>query len=164
MEEQVPNIDLEIPIRWKRFFAYFLDLIINITGIWLIINLIIIICKKATLWNMLVWIKALDTGDHNINVWKACLRYFVFYSSLFIFLFFISQALATVFCIPFWLWTTITCISNNNSFYKIGWIVFMIINFFIVIFVIINIIEIFFRCPTFIDKRLWIKRVYEKSK
>jgi hypothetical protein len=32
------------------------------------------------------------------------------------------------------------------------------------IFLLINIIEIFFKCPTFIDKRLWIKRIYKKSK
>ena len=160
-EQTQDSINLEIPSRWRRFFAYFLDLVINITIIWLITNIIVIFVAKTTLWNMLVKIKALDTKDQDINIWKACLRYLVFYSNsiFFIILYYIYKILSLIFWVYFW--TTEVLQDYDNLF------IILIFRVFIIVFtisVIVNIIELFFKCPTFIDKRLWIKRFYKKSK
>jgi hypothetical protein len=162
MEEQTENF--EIPSRRRRFSAYLLDLIINFSLIWLIINLIIIATKKSCLWNIIVWIKAIDNNNNPLNLWKALLRFWIFYSTISILLFFIFQLLSVRFCLPFWYWTTFSCLMDNDSQTEIIAIITFILWKIIFIPYIINLIEIFFKCPTFIDKRLWIKRIYNKSK
>ena len=153
------STNLEIPSRWRRFFAYLLDIIINITGIWLIINIIITLIKRITLWNMLAWIKTINEDNNKIWLWKTFLRYFVFYSTLFV-LFFLTHIILSVIL----RWHGIFChlgiddilCDIHNILLKSSEIVFVII--------LINVVEIFFKCPTFIDKWLWIKRIYKKSK
>ena len=161
MEGQTHNsVNLEIPSRWRRFSAYFLDLVINITIIWLITNIIVIFVAKTTLWNMLIKIKALDTKDQDINIWKACLRYLIFYSNsiFFMILYYIYKILSLIFWLYFW--TTEVLQDYDNLFIIV---IFIISTIIFTISVIVNIIEIFQSCPTFIDKRLWIKRFYIKK-
>jgi len=164
MEEQTQNpANLEIPSRWRRVFAYLLDFIINITVIWFIINLIIILIRKTTLWAMIVWINAINNESKRINLWKALLRYFIFYSTLL----FIAYILWYIISYMFRLVPESCNLEYPSDFCQMGHRVWKIYN---VIFIIssipcfINILEIFFKCPTFIDKRLWIKRIYKKSK
>lgn len=164
MKEQTQNsINLEVPSRWKRFSAYLLDLIINITGIWFIINLIIIFVKKTTLWNILTWIKTIKNNNKTINLQQATLRYFVFYQTLPL-LFFWLDMIYTLFWmtnhICIWHWDNGSDFCGSNT---IG-IILSYIFYALSIVCIINIIELFFKCPTFIDKLLWIKRLYKKSK
>ncbi len=163
MEEQTQNSEnFEIPSRWKRFSAYILDLIINITLIWLFINLIIIFSKKTTLWNIVVWIKTTDNNSNQLPLWKALTRFWFFYSTFFLSLYFIFLILFYYFSLP--LGMTRNCIPENDIFCKINLMMYLIKNFVIITILTINIIELFFKCPTFIDKRLWIKRIYKKSK
>lgn len=163
MEEQTQNSEnLEIPSRWRRFFAYLLDLIINITLIWFFINLIIIFSKKTTLWNIIVWIKTTDNNIDQLPLRKALIRFWFFYSTFLLLLYFILSILSYYFTLP--LGITRNCIPENDIFCKINWMMYLIKNFIIITILIVNIIEIFFKCPTFIDKRLWIKRIYKKSK
>ena len=164
MEEQTQNsVNLEIPSRWRRFSAYSLDLIINITGIWLIINVIIIISKKTTLWNEVIWIKTLNQDNKKVSLRKSSLRYFVFYQTFPLFIFWLDMVytlfwMANHICI--WHWDNGSDFCGSNT---IG-IILSYIFYALSIVLIINIIEIFQSCPTFIDKRLWIKRIYKKSK
>ena len=164
MEEQNQNsVNLEIPSRWRRFFAYILDLIINITIIWFIINIITILVKKTTLWAMILWIIAIDNENKWINFWKSLLRYFIFYSTLF----FIAYILWFIVSYLFRLVPQLCSHEYPSDFCQFKRMVWKILNIIFVLFSIpyfINIIEIFFKCPTFIDKRLWIKRIYKKSK
>ena len=183
MEGQTENF--EIPSRWRRFSAYLLDLIINIiilciipyvififtdwniasiiTGIILLIfEIILIILERNTTWNELVWIFALNKEDDQIRKWQSIIRFFVFNPA------FLPLILILIwFLIALMLWM-INSLSNEDIFvpYPIKILrtignrssILGLILFFI------NIIEIFFKCPTFIDKRIWIKRLYKKSK
>ena len=161
MEGQTENF--EIPSRWRRFSAYLLDLIINITIIWLIINLIIILIRKTTLWAMIVWINAINNESKRINLWKALLRYLIFYSTLL----FIAYILWYIISYMFRLVPEICSTEHPSDFCQMKYTVWKILNIIFILFSIpcfINIIEIFSKCPTFIDKRLWIKRIYKKSK
>lgn len=152
------STNLEIPSRWRRLFAYLLDLIINITGIWLIVNVVIMFIKRTTLWNMLVWIKAINEDNNKTWLWKLFLRYFVFYSTLFILVFLIHVIFSV-----YLRWYEIYCyLGIDDILCDIHSILFRLseITFALIL---INMIEFFFKCPTFIDKRLWIKRVYKKN-
>jgi len=172
MEEQTQiSENFEIPSRWRRFSVYILDLIINITGIWLIINLIMIIFKKATLWNKVVWIIALNNKNNPINRWQSLLRYFIFNPAFLALILFSFKIL--IWYITPWGWCVVsrdssgllildpscgneplrTLIDISNWTFIVGIILYSI-----------SVIELFFKCPTFIDKWLWIKRIYKKSK
>ena len=162
MEERTKSsVNLETPSRWRRFFAYLLDIIINITFIWLIANIIIIFVVKTTLWNMIVWIKALDNKNNSANLWQISLRYIVFYQTLPLFIFYFSYFYTisrNLTHIRKWC-SDLYCGEENI----LGFVLFCILLIFTIISL-VNIIEIFFKCPTFIDNRLWIKRIYKKSK
>ena len=174
MEEQIQNsVNLEIPSRWRRFFAYFLDLVINITIIWLFANIILIFVEKTTLWNMLIWIRTLNNKNNSANLRQALLRYLIFYQILpllFFFLLFLRWNLYTFKCsylyvdkangVGFYFNETWSCISLNTILVILRYTFYILT----IICTTINIIEIFFKCPTFIDKQLWIKRIYKKSK
>ena len=185
MEEQTPNIDFKVPSRWRRFSAYLLDLIINIILWWVIpyivfimtdwsiasviiglilltLEIVFIIYERNTTWNELVWIMSLNNENNLISRRKSILRHFIFnpaFLSLLLFLiwFLISLMLYMINSLYYegmFVPTPIRIlkgIGNRSSI--LGLILFFI-----------SIIEIFFKCPTFIDKRLWIKRFYKKSK
>ncbi len=183
MEEQNQNsVNLEIPSRWRRFSAYLFDILINIIVIaiylftWIlgidlvnlpiiivriITNLIIIFYKKSTLWNIREWIIAINKTNNPINLQQTFFRYLIFYPTIPLLFIHISLFLDyleilnndIVILEPSWI--------DNNSSYSTGNLIFNILSALIVL---INIIEIFFKCPTFIDKLLWIKRIYKKSK
>ena len=174
MEKETQNSEnLEIPSRWRRFFTYFLDLIINFAVIWLIIsiniwimiviiiaNLAFIIYYKTTIWNKIMWIVALNNKNSSINWWQSALRYFVFYPPF-------LQLILSIVCYLFLAILNIVLINYKLHVYDIDihpikmWMIWFII--FGLIFLLINVIELFFKCPTFIDKLLWIKRLYKKS-
>jgi len=169
MKGQTQNsINLEIPSRWRRFFAYLLDLIINITGIWLIANIVITFIKRTTLWNIIAWIQCMSKNG-TTTLWQISLRYLIFYQTLpllFFFLLFIRWNLTTFNCLyldkanGFYFDETWNCISLNTILVILRYTFYVLI----IICTTINIIEIFFKCPTFIDKQIWIKRIYKKSK
>ena len=183
MEGQTQNsVNLEIPSRWRRFSAYLLDLIINwvivmicipfwILGPWIIIiriiaNLVGVFSEKTTLWNMIVWINAIKENNNSINTKQVFFRYFIFYSTLINVALCVWLSAGLIFYLP-----ATSCPvdpSQYNDFCRTKYIVWVITgNFFIICSVIpctINLVELFFKCPTFIDKRLWIKRFYKKSK
>ena len=169
MKGQTQNsINLEIPSRWRRFSAYLLDLIINITIIWLIANIIIVFVKKTTLWNIIVWIQCMNKNGI-ATLWQISLRYLIFYQTLpllFFFLLFIRWNLYAFNCLyldkanGFYFDETWSCISLNTILVILRYTFYILT----IICTTINIIEIFFKCPTFIDKQLWIKRIYKKSK
>lgn len=186
MEEQNQNsVNLEIPSRWRRFSAYLLDLLINIILwciipytififtdwiivsilaiglpiIWLFTNIILIFVEKTTLWNMLVWIKTLNNKKNSANLRQALLRYLIFYQTL--------PLLVYYFCRYYYTGTRgsvkcwgLDCIEAKNKTNMILWCICLVFS----VMILINVIELFFKCPTFIDKRLWIKRIYKKSK
>ena len=157
MKEQTQDsINLEIPSRWRRFSAYFLDLIINITIIWLIANIIVIFSAKTTLWNMIVWIQCIGK-DGTATLWQISLRYLIFYQTL--------PLLVYYFCRYYyfatrWFVKCRDCIEAKDKTNMILWCICLVFS----VMILINVIEFFFKCPTFIDKRLWIKRIYKKSK
>ena len=199
MEEQTQNsVNLEIPSRWKRFSAYLLDLIINISVVWIIpwgmitfdagnivcvitmitilvlifVYLIFIISKKTTIWNNETWIIALNKDNNPMNWWQATLRFFVF-----------NPAFLALILLEIWLLISLVIyiIGWYNTVYDIEgpiiqnqdstWAKIRTIQnfanwsgFFGFILFLISVIEIFFKCPTFIDKLLWIKRFYKKYK
>ena len=155
--------NLEIPSRWRRFFAYILDLIISITLIPIIINLIMIFVERTTLWNMLVWIKAINKNGGLITLKQTFLRYMIFYPTIPLLLILLYLSMDFL--------ETFISLSNNDIYIPCTWnecnseIKIKNILFYIFcVFSIPNIIEIFFKCPTFIDKRLWIKRFYKNDK
>ena len=190
MEEQTQDsVNLEIPSRWRRFSAYLLDFILNIITILIVPSLIItldmerhtllitvftiIICiylffiiyKKTTIWNKLTWIITLNNENNPINCRQSLLRFFIFNPAfLGLVLFLIWFSVSLIFysrdnCThdpnsPIHCSTTIEFINNIA---KRSCLIGLILLF-------ITLIEFFFKCPTFIDKLLWIKRLYKKSK
>jgi len=182
MEEQTQiSESFEIPSRRRRFFAYLLDIIINlaiilvslpfwilglgIIFVWIIINLVVIFWEKTTLWNNIMWIKAVNEDNNPVNMKQLFLRFLVFSPVL------VNVIVCIWFFISLLFYLIPTACSIDSSQYygicKMRHTVWEITNIIYIILSIpcfINIIEIFFKCPTFIDKRLWIKRVYKKSK
>lgn len=173
------SVNLEVS-RWRRFSAYLLDLLINwriipyiiflftdwiivsilATGlpiIWLFTNIILIFVEKTTLWNMLVWIKTLNNKNNSANLRQAFLRYFIFYQTL--------PLLVYYFCQYYYIvkWGFVKCRDCIEAINRTRMILLYICIIFSVM-ILINVIEFFFKCPTFIDKRLWIKRIYKKNK
>jgi len=181
MEEQIQNsVNLEIPSRWRRFFAYILDIIANLIivqvcflalplcfrliALWIIINLVIIFWWKTTLWSSIMKIRAIKINDNSsISIKQVFFRYLVFSPIL----------LNITICIRFFVSIIFRLISVqcppkcSPNFSQMKYTISIILDIFCIIASIpclINIVEIFFECPTFIDKRLWIKRVYKRSK
>ena len=173
------SVNLEVS-RWRRFSAYLLDLLINwriipyiiflftdwiivsilATGlpiIWLFTNIILIFVEKTTLWNMLVWIKTLNNKNNSANLRQALLRYLIFYQTL--------PLLVYYFCQYYYIvkWGFVKCRDCIEAINRTRMILLYICIIFSVM-ILINVIEFFFKCPTFIDKRLWIKRFYKKNK
>ena len=197
MEEQTQNSEnLEIPSRWKRFSAFLLNLLINLTII-LFIPLLIIIGENyatsliiviilaileiilisyewTTSWYKSAWIITLYNGKNNMICWfQAILRHFVFNpaflpiillsTQLIIFLMFFN----TIHCDGIYDIYNNKIIYNENPICGIEWTLENIANrsgIIGLILLFISIIEIFFKCPTFIDKLIWVKRFYKKSK
>lgn len=186
MEEQTENF--EIPSRWRRFFAYLLDLLTNLIIFWfityfilsfmdrLILYLIIIVLliifevmfiffKKTTPWNKSVWIIAL-TNNYPISWWQAMLRYFVFNPAFLALILFLFKFVVWSFA-PWWYPLIISGDPSIVQYWReLFKILIPISNCAFIISMILcllNIVEIFLKCPTFIDKRLWIKRVYKKN-
>ena len=156
-QQNQSSVNLEIPSRRRRIFAYLLDLIINITIIWLIANIIIIFVEKNTLWNMLVWIKTLNNKYNSANIWQISLRYLIIYQTI--------PLLVYYFCRYYYFisWASVKCWNCYGEENRMRmFLLYICLSFSVLI--LINIIELFFKCPTFIDKRLWIRRIYKKSK
>jgi len=186
MKEQIQiSESFEIPNRRRRFSAYLLDLIINIILWWvipyivfiftdwnivsviiglilLVLEIVLIIYERNTTWNELMWIVALNKENNWISKWQSMLRHFVFNPAFLPLLLFLIWFLISL------MFYMINSLSNEDIFVPspirilkgigtrssiLGLILFFL-----------SIIEIFFKCPTFIDKRLWIKRLYKKSK
>ena len=139
-----------------------------------IFNILFIINKKTTTWNKSVWIISVNNENNPINWRQAVFRYFVFNPAfLALILLLIRFIISLMFylkygsCYVFTYNIDGSLIQNQDpiceTIRRIRNIVNRLCNFSL-IFLLISIIEIFFKCPTFIDKRLWIKRIYKKSK
>lgn len=167
MEEQTQNsVNLEIPSRWRRFSAFLLDFLFTLTIIGWFINLIYILSdKKDSLWNTILWIKSLDNNGSKITNKQRIIRYSLIFPTSISFSF-IIYIFMIILCIPISILDSFSDYNNWGSGLTedllLCWIFLVLI--FIIIVLIINIIEIFQTCPTFIDKRLWIKRLYKKAK
>ena len=146
----------EIPSRWRRFSAYLLDLLINITLIWLIANIIVIFSAKTTLWNMIVWIQCIGK-DGTATLWQISLRYLIFYQTLPLLVYYFCRY---YYFVTRWFVKCRDCIEAKDKTNMILWCICLVFS----VMILINVIEFFFKCPTFIDKRLWIKRIYKKNK
>lgn len=166
------------------FIIYWLLRLTNLDSIWIVFgiviaitiitNVIFIVIKKTTIWSNGTWIIALNKDNNPINWWQATLRFFVFNPA---FLALILLLIRFLIFFMFYLingWCNITmydmegniiqnqdptCVTIRNILKFANWSGDLGL-----IFLFISIIEIFFKCPTFIDKRLWIKRLYKKNK
>ena len=146
-------------------------IIIIITIIVLIfVYLIFIIRKKTTLWNKSVWIIALNNKNNSINWRQALLRYFIFNPAFLALILILIWFIISLMLYLINGWCMMHTISSTNIQNPECEKIYFIRNtgnrlgFFGLIFLLISILEIFFKCPTFIDKWLWIKRIYKKSK
>ncbi len=197
MEEQnQDSVNFEIPNRWRRFSAYLLNLLINLTIILfipliilmtgnysvsliiiiisVILEIIIITCEWTTTWYQSAWIITLYNGKSSMICWfQSILRHFIFNpaflpvillsTQLIIFLIFFN----TIHCNGIYDIYNNIIIYNENPICEIKWTLENIANrsgIIGLILLFISIIEIFFKCPTFIDKLIWVKRIYNKSK
>lgn len=186
MKEQIQiSENFEIPNRRRRFSAYLLDLFINIILWWvipyivfiltdwnivsviiglilLVLEIVLIIYERNTTWNELMWIVALNKENNWISKWQSMLRHFVFNPAFLPLLLFLIWFLISL------MFYMINSLSNEDMFVPSPIRILKGIGtrsgILGVIFFFLSIIEIFFKCPTFIDKRLWIKRIYKKSK
>ena len=157
--------DLEIPSKLRRISAFLLDVFFTITIVGCVMNLIFILLQKESLWNTILWIKSLDNDGNKITNKQRIIRYSLTFPtsislSFFIYIFII------ILSIPISIIDSFSDYNNWGSgltedFFWTCWILIVIL---FVTVLIINIIEIFQACPTFIDKLLWIKRLYKKSK
>ena len=180
MKEQIQSSEnFEIPSRRRRFSAYIIDVIINVIVVrvclltwplcfrliplWIIINLVIVFWWKTTLWSSIMRIKVIKNNNSSINIKQVFFRYWVFSPIL----------LNVTICIRIFVSIIFRLISVqcppkcSPNFSQMKYTISIILDIFCIIASIpclINIVEIFFECPTFIDKRLWIKRFYKKSK
>lgn len=166
------------------FIIYRLLHLTNLDSIWIvfgiviaitiIINISFIVIKKTTIWNNETWIIALNKNNNPISWWQATLRFFVFNPA---FLALISLVIRFLISLMLYLingWCNITMYDIEGNIIQNQDPTCVIIRdirkfanwsgFFGFILFLISVIEIFFKCPTFIDKLLWIKRIYKKSK
>ncbi len=157
--------DSEIPSKLRRISAFLLDVFFTITIVGCVINLIFILLQKDSLWNIITWIKSLNNDENKITNKQRVIRYLLIFPtsisfSLIIYIFMM------LLCIPISILDSFSDYNNWGSGltedFLLCWVFLVLI--FIIIVLIINIIEIFQPSPTFIDKRLWIKRIYKKSK
>ena len=136
-------------LKWRhRFCASLIDFIITYTIIWGIVNVIFVLWKKrTTLWYMIMWIETLDK-NWGIPSRKQVLIRFLLCYNMFFFTIFIA---AFILSIPLYLLD----INADDIFYNIWYfwgLVFMII-------LLLNLVEMFSKSPTFIDNWAWVIRV-----
>ena len=129
------------PNRWSRFLAWLIDVFVFITLIWWIINLIWVFTKWTTIWLRIVWIRLISLSSDKLTFKQKFLRfisYFPFWYSL--------MVIVAIPLMIFWgdkIFETII--------YSIMWFLFLL-----------NIVELFFSTPTFIDKWLKIAKIKYK--
>lgn len=177
------NSNLEIPSRWRRLFVFLLDLAIFIICfvpfflamefrdfrlaiiilvISIILYIVFIVLGRTTFWNKILWIVTLNSENNLITKKQFVLRYFVFSVS-----FSLPILLSILYSRMSLLLINVMLIKGRFMSVNIGInifkYIFYLLGIFVIIVLIVNIIELFVECPTFIDKRLWIKRVYKKS-
>lgn len=131
----------KIATRWIRFMAFLTDTCLMFTIIWWLINLYYVFAKHTTLWNMWAWIWFRSLDWNKADDKKILYRLFTYYP------------------IPIWILTDIWLIIWAVSSIPVDGIV----GLFASIFFILNLIELFFKEPTFIEKRIWVKRIQEKE-
>jgi uncharacterized RDD family membrane protein YckC len=171
----VISLLIYLSIIWLVYITSWID---SINPIMIFISLIIpfTLCilyiskKKTTIWNKSLWIITLNNENNQINWKQALLRYFVFNPS------FLALILFDLWLIVGLLIYTINGWCNLHSYKRpyaedptclqIDFIqnIILYAQIITVILLLISIAELFFKCPTFIDKQLWIKRIYKKSK
>lgn len=164
------------------FVIYWLLCLTNLDSIWvvfgiviaitIIINILFIVIKKTTIWNNIAWIITLNKDNNPINWWQATLRLLVFNPAFLALILLIIRFLISLMLFnDYWCYTRYdmegniiqnqdpTCVIIRDIRKFANWS-----GFFGFILFLISVIEIFFKCPTFIDKLLWIKRFHKKSK
>ena len=146
------------PSRWRRILAYWLDFILTYTIIWGIINICYVLGSKRTpLWNMVTWIKCVDKQWNNISWRQSVVRFFVFYPMLlFVTFSALMICLLIVLCVA---WIFNHYIDSEALAFDAGFIRGRIMVYPAIISLILNLIEIFYSCPTFIDWWIWMNRV-----
>lgn len=166
------------------FVIYWLLRLTNLDSIWIvfgivitltiIINILFIVIKKTTIWNNVAWIIALNKDNNPLSWWQSILRFFIFNPAFLALILLVIRFLISLMLYLINGWCNIimydmegnlienqdpTCVIIRDIHKFANWS-----GFFGFIIFLISVIEIFFKCPTFIDKLLWIKRFYKKSK
>ncbi len=155
-----------------------LDSILIVFGIvitlTIIINILFIVIKKTTIWNNVAWIIALNKDNNPLSWWQSILRFFIFNPAFLALILLIIRFLIFLMLHLINGWCNITmydmegniiqnqdptCVIIRDILKFANWSGFLGFILFLM-----SVIEIFFKCPTFIDKLLWIKRIYKKSK
>ena len=157
-----PRIDnTNIPWRWERIWAFLLDLFLTYTIIWGIINIFLVLGnRRTTLWNMIVWIESINKNWDKISKKQSIIRFFIFYPMFLFVTFAVMMACAFI----IWIFIWILDINDSSSiWYSIGYTYGTLIRFPCFILSIMSIIEIFYSCPTYIDKWIWINRINKEK-
>lgn len=151
--------NLETPTWWKIFLAYLLDILFIFTIFWGPLNAANAFWKqKNTFWNGIMWIKYVNMDGSDLTKKQARIRYLLMLPisvpfSLFIFL------IIFIFGFIFFFFSSVAL-----GFLRFIESLFILYNVGVLL---LNIVEICYSegpiFPTFIDKRLWIKRVYNIS-
>lgn len=127
--------------RSKRFRAAFFDLVINCTIIWFLYNVIVAFRKGTTFWFQSMWIRFISDNWSELT-WKQKVYRFMLYRP-----------------VSYYLILLITYILT----FLTGITVFLYINYLWVGIIILNIIERFFKSPTFYEKMIRIRKIQYKK-
>ena len=127
--------------KWSRFWAWFFDIFFSFTFIWWIINFILALTEWSTVWLKVAWIR-LESLDGELNFKQKFLR-------------FISY-------VPFWYALLVIIMIPFMIFWLNDRTLEMILYPIMAIIFTINIVELFYSVPTFIDKWLGIVKIRYK--
>jgi len=136
------KIKSNIATRWARFWAWFFDIFFSLTIIWGIINLIMSMTQWTTVWLKVAWISIISTNSKELTTKQKILRFLSYVPT--------RYAIIAVIIIPamiFWIDDNLI----ELVIYPLMWTIFLL-----------NIIELFFKSPTFIDKWLDIVKIKYK--
>ena len=148
--------------RGNRILSFVLDVIITYTFIWGIVNIFLVLGKKrTTLGNLIVWINSLNNDWSKISRKQWILRFFIF-NPMFLFVSLIILAFVLV-AVWFFIWIFMSNIDAGEIGYNIWYAYGSMIRIPCFVLFIMNVVEVFFSCPTYIDRLIWMKRVRQKE-
>ena len=148
--------------RGNRILSYILDTIITYTFIWGIVNIFLVLGKKrTTLGNLIVWINSVNNNWGKISRKQWMVRFFIF-NPMFLF---VSFIIFLIVLLTVWLfvWIFNPSIDAENLGYNIWYLYGSMIRIPCLVLFIMNVVEVFFSCPTYIDRLIWMNRVKQKE-